>query len=66
MLVGEAQGKQEVTQAKPFVGQAGKQLDRALEAIGHDRAELYVTNLVKVRPPENRDPYVDEIGNGEL
>jgi DNA polymerase len=61
MLVGEAPGKQEVDQGEPFVGQAGKQLDRALEAIGYDRRELYVTNLVKVRPPENRDPYVAEI-----
>ncbi|MDF9747001.1 uracil-DNA glycosylase [Natrinema salsiterrestre] len=61
MLVGEAPGEQEVAQGEPFVGQAGNQLDRALEAIGHDRRDLYVTNLVKVRPPENRDPYVDEI-----
>ncbi|QLK27110.1 uracil-DNA glycosylase [Natrinema zhouii] len=61
MLVGEAPGKQEVTQGEPFVGQAGQQLDRALEAIGSDRRDLYITNLVKVRPPENRDPHVDEI-----
>lgn len=61
MLVGEAPGKQEVNRGEPFVGQAGKQLDRALEAIGYDRGELYITNLVKVRPPENRDPYVAEI-----
>ncbi|WP_436346463.1 uracil-DNA glycosylase [Natronorubrum sp. FCH18a] len=61
MLVGEAPGEQEVTQGEPFVGQAGQQLDRTLEAIGSDRRELYITNLVKVRPPENRDPYVDEI-----
>ncbi|SEW09050.1 uracil-DNA glycosylase [Natrinema salifodinae] len=61
MLVGEAPGKQEVDQGEPFVGQAGKQLDRALESIGYDRRDCYITNLVKVRPPENRDPYVDEI-----
>lgn len=61
LLVGEAPGEQEVARGEPFVGQAGSQLDRALEAIGHDRGELYVTNLVKVRPPENRDPHVDEI-----
>ncbi len=61
MLVGEAPGEQEVNQGEPFVGQAGNQLDRALEAIGYDRGDLYITNLVKVRPPENRDPYVDEI-----
>ncbi|WP_049928987.1 uracil-DNA glycosylase [Halopiger goleimassiliensis] len=61
MLVGEAPGEQEVNQGEPFVGQAGHQLDRALEAIGYDRRDLYVTNLVKVRPPENRDPRVAEI-----
>ncbi|RZH66608.1 uracil-DNA glycosylase [Natrinema altunense] len=60
-LVGEAPGKQEVTQGEPFVGRAGQQLDRALEAVGSDRRDLYVTNLVKVRPPENRDPRADEI-----
>ena len=61
MLVGEAPGGQEVEQGEPFVGQAGQQLDRTLEAVGHDRRDLYITNLVKVRPPENRDPHVDEI-----
>ncbi|WP_254531180.1 uracil-DNA glycosylase [Natrinema gelatinilyticum] len=61
MLIGEAPGKQEVEQGEPFVGQAGAQLDRVLEESGHDRLELYITNLVKVRPPENRDPYVAEI-----
>lgn len=61
MLVGEAPGEQEVAEGEPFVGRAGGQLDRALESIGRDRRELYITNLVKVRPPENRDPYVDEI-----
>ncbi|WP_459806845.1 uracil-DNA glycosylase [Halopiger thermotolerans] len=61
MLVGEAPGGQEVKQGEPFVGQAGKQLDRTLEAIGYDRRDCYITNLVKVRPPENRDPHVDEI-----
>ncbi|MFC4439765.1 MULTISPECIES: uracil-DNA glycosylase [Natrialbaceae] len=61
VLVGEAPGEQEVAQGEPFVGQAGKQLDRALESIGHDRRDLYITNLVKVRPPENRDPSVAEI-----
>ncbi|ELZ02637.1 uracil-DNA glycosylase [Natrialba asiatica] len=61
MVVGEAPGKQEVAQGEPFVGQAGSQLDRALESIGYDRRDLYITNLVKVRPPENRDPHADEI-----
>ncbi|PCR92636.1 uracil-DNA glycosylase [Natrinema ejinorense] len=61
MLVGEAPGEQEVAQGEPFVGQAGTQLERALESIGLDRRDLYITNLVKGRPPENRDPYVAEI-----
>lgn len=61
LLVGESPGGQEVSQGEPFVGQAGAQLDRALESIGRDRGDLYVTNLVKVRPPENRDPHVAEI-----
>ncbi|WP_247729541.1 uracil-DNA glycosylase [Halovivax limisalsi] len=61
MLVGEAPGKQEVARGEPFVGRAGSQLDRALESLGHDRRDLYITNLVKARPPENRDPRVAEI-----
>lgn len=61
MLVGEAPGGQEVAEGEPFVGQAGQQLDRALESIGYDRRDCYITNLVKVRPPENRDPHVAEI-----
>jgi DNA polymerase len=61
MLVGEAPGAREVEQGEPFVGQAGTQLDHALEAIGHDRSDLYISNVVKVRPPDNRDPHVDEI-----
>ena len=61
MLVGEAPGAQEVEEGEPFVGSAGGRLDSALEAAGVDRADLYVTNLVKVRPPENRDPHRDEI-----
>ena len=61
MLVGEAPGKREVTEGKPFVGQAGTQLNRTLESIGVDRRDLYITNLVKIRPPDNRDPYVEEI-----
>ncbi|APW96940.1 uracil-DNA glycosylase [Halobiforma lacisalsi AJ5] len=60
-LIGEAPGAQEVQRGEPFAGQAGSQLDRALEAIGYDRRDCYITNLVKVRPPENRDPHVAEI-----
>ena len=61
MLVGEAPGANEVEQQEPFVGQAGEQLDRVLEEVGIGRRDLYITNLVKVRPPENRDPHRDEI-----
>lgn len=61
VLVGESPGGQEVSQGEPFVGQAGAQLDRALESLGHERRDLYITNLVKVRPPEDRDPHVAEI-----
>ncbi|WP_135536937.1 uracil-DNA glycosylase [Halostella pelagica] len=61
MLVGEAPGADEVAQGEPFVGQAGKQLDRILDDLNVDRDDLYITNLVKIRPPENRDPYRDEI-----
>lgn len=61
MLIGEAPGQQEVSEGEPFVGQAGEQLNRALESIDQERGNLYITNLVKVRPPENRDPHVDEI-----
>lgn len=61
VLVGESPGGREVTRGEPFVGQAGSQLDRALEGIGHEREELYVTNLLKVRPPEDRDPHVAEV-----
>lgn len=61
MLVGEAPGEQEVEAGEPFVGPAGRRLDSALETTNVDRDDLYVTNLVKVRPPENRDPHRDEI-----
>ncbi|WP_135822861.1 uracil-DNA glycosylase [Halostella litorea] len=61
VLVGEAPGGDEVAQGEPFVGQAGQQLDRMLAEVGVDRDDVYVTNLVKVRPPGNRDPHVDEI-----
>lgn len=61
MLVGEAPGEQEVEQREPFVGQSGKRLDAALADAGVNRRDLYITNLVKVRPPENRDPHRDEI-----
>lgn len=60
-LVGEAPGEKEVERGAPFVGPAGRRLDDALAGADLDRDELYVTNVVKVRPPENRDPLVGEI-----
>ncbi|WP_459190714.1 uracil-DNA glycosylase [Halosimplex sp. J119] len=59
-VVGEAPGATEVEEGEPFVGQAGRRLDSLFETTGIDREEVYVTNLVKVRPPENRDPTADE------
>lgn len=61
VFVGEAPGEKEVEEGEPFVGPAGRRLDSLLEPAGIDREEVYITNLVKIRPPENRDPYVDEI-----
>jgi uracil-DNA glycosylase len=61
MLVGEAPGFHEDQQGIPFVGQAGKLLDRLLEGIGLTRADVYVANVLKCRPPGNRDPMPDEI-----
>lgn len=61
VVVGEAPGEQEVEEGAPFVGNAGRRLDSLLEEAGIDREELYLTNVVKVRPPENRDPRVAEV-----
>jgi len=61
MFVGEAPGFHEDQQGVPFVGQAGKLLDRLLEGIGLTRADVYVGNVIKCRPPGNRDPLPDEI-----
>lgn len=60
MIVGEAPGFNEDAQGKPFVGAAGKLLDRLLERIGLDRERVYVTNVLKCRPPQNRDPMPNE------
>ena len=61
MFVGEAPGFHEDQQGLPFVGQAGKLLDRLLAGIGLARAQVYVCNVLKCRPPGNRDPQPDEI-----
>lgn len=60
VFIGEAPGKNEDIQGLPFVGAAGKLLNEMLEAIGLKRADVYITNIVKYRPPENRDPLPDE------
>ena len=61
VLVGEAPGRQEDLQGEPFVGQAGKLLDKMLAAIGLSRQEVYILNVLKCRPPENRDPRPAEV-----
>src|SRR5215207_326242 len=70
-LVGEAPGKHEVEEGRPFVGNAGKLLDELLKEAGIDRSKLYVTNVVKVRPTKegggsttNRPPRAGEIRKG--
>lgn len=60
VLIGEAPGKNEDEQGLPFVGAAGKFLDEMLSMIGLKRGDVYITNIVKYRPPANRDPLPDE------
>jgi DNA polymerase len=61
VIVGEAPGFHEDQQGIPFVGRAGQLLNKILEAIDIKREEVYICNLVKCRPPENRTPFTDEI-----
>jgi uracil-DNA glycosylase family 4 len=61
MFIGEAPGAEEAKQRIPFVGRGGQLLNRTLEAAGMKREDFYVSNLVKVRPPGNRDPSPEEI-----
>ncbi len=61
MFVGEAPGKNEDLQGMPFVGAAGKNLDKLLEKVGLSLNDIYVTNILKYRPPENREPSEEEI-----
>lgn len=60
MLIGEAPGEQEDLSGKAFVGPAGKLLDKMLDAIGLDRNDVYITNILKCRPPRNRNPLPEE------
>jgi uracil-DNA glycosylase len=61
MFIGEAPGKNEALTGKPFCGKSGKILDTLLQSVNLDRQKVYVTNIVKDRPPENRDPSPEEI-----
>jgi len=61
MLVGEAPGFNEDRQGRPFVGAAGQLLTELLKLAGMDRSRVYITNVVKCRPPNNREPMPDEI-----
>jgi uracil-DNA glycosylase family 4 len=61
MFVGEAPGFHEDRQGKPFVGRAGQLLDQLLESIGMDRSQCFIANVLKCRPPDNRDPEPGEI-----
>jgi DNA polymerase len=60
MIIGEAPGYNEDIQGRPFVGSAGQLLSDLLESIGMKREEVFITNIVKCRPPKNRPPRVDE------
>ena len=61
MFIGEAPGRNEALQGRPFCGAAGKVLDELLLSAGILRASVYITNIVKDRPPQNRDPLPEEI-----
>jgi DNA polymerase len=61
LFIGEAAGYNEHVQRRPFVGRAGKLLNSVLEDIGIPRKDVYITNILKVRPPQNRDPLPNEI-----
>lgn len=61
VFIGEAPGKAEDEQGRPFVGPAGRVLEDALAQIGWERQDVYITNVVKCRPPQNRDPLPSEV-----
>ena len=60
MIIGEAPGAEEDRRGEPFVGRAGKLLDEMLRAVGLDRSTAFIANILKCRPPNNRDPAADE------
>jgi len=61
MFIGEGPGGDEDTQGEPFVGKAGQLMNKAFDVVGIKREEVYIANVVKCRPPNNRDPEEDEI-----
>jgi uracil-DNA glycosylase family 4 len=61
LIVGEAPGEEEDGRGEPFVGEAGKLLDRILASVGFEREEVYIANVLKCRPPRNRDPLPEEV-----
>ena len=61
MFIGEGPGKNEDEQGRPFIGAAGKLLDKLIELIGLTREDIYIANVVKCRPPGNRDPLPEEV-----
>ena len=61
MFIGEGPGAEEDAQGRPFVGKAGQLLDKMVEAMGYDRTEVYIANVVKCRPPNNRKPVREEM-----
>jgi DNA polymerase len=65
MFVGEAPGRDEDLQGVPFVGRAGQKLTQIIEAIGLKREQVYIANVIKCRPPENRNPEPDEVDTCE-
>ena len=62
MFVGEAPGADEDRQGEPFVGRAGQLLTKIIQSIGLERADVYIANVIKCRPPDNRNPEPDEVG----
>ena len=65
MFVGEAPGRDEDLQGEPFVGRSGQKLTQIIEAIGLKREDVYIANVIKCRPPENRNPEPDEVESCE-
>ena len=65
MFIGEAPGREEDEQARPFVGRSGKLLTKVIESCGFSRSDVFITNIVKCRPPENRTPTLEEVQTGK-